>query len=43
MNYSNKNQKAAENAIFYNIIAPDAAMLIIGLVTGFASILAVFS
>ena len=42
MNYAIKDGKA-DKAFFYNIIVPDAALLIIGLTTSFGTLLALFS
>ncbi|MEM7400567.1 MAG: hypothetical protein AAF304_01300 [Pseudomonadota bacterium] len=47
MTNQTKNRQAktntAEKAFFYNIIVPDATILIIGLTTSFGSLLSVFS
>ena len=37
------NSNTAERAFFYNIIVPDAAVLIIGLTTSFGALLSLFS
>jgi len=41
----NRQAKAntTERAFFYNIIAPDAAILIVGLATSFGALLSIFS
>ena len=42
MNYKSKDGKA-DKAIFYNLIVPDAAVLIVGIATGFGTLLTFFS